>query len=420
MDLWSFCLQLEWKYISFRLELFTFNLSVVYRKRNPNADRSHDDWSTGSKPKALLCWSKNPKRRAIQQINAVGIQTLERYLNVPPYNKSLQLSSDPKFLRSNQMLDAQIINLKRSGKENITHKPAIEKGHLKQLKTNDMFSCSSLLSLLRNVWFHVVLYFCRRGPEGQRQLKTTSFKFKIDAAGRKYASMTHDKVSKNHPGGLNDTSSSEKRHECTRREIRMMDIKLWSCTLTRWISGVLHFFNIQRWMRNHLGSTVLPTWWKKISEAAGLSKISTNHSIRATAITLWSNAGVDNRHIMSISGHRNEQSLAHYNSRPSVSQLHNCSDVLSRALSTENKSSNTASNGNQSSRTSGQQIITASTSAHEEATTPPIFHDCTFQNVQIVFNSSENRSLFKWRCRFFFFDTVWTRFCVHLTSKWQF
>ena len=54
----------------------------------------------------------------------------------------------------------------------------------------------------------------------------------------------------------------------------------------------------------------------------------TNHSVRATAITLWSNAGVQNRHIMAISGHRSKQSLAHLNTRPSTSQLQQCSDAL--------------------------------------------------------------------------------------------
>ena len=75
---------------------------------------------------------------------------------------------------------------------------------------------------------------------------------------------------------------------------------------------------------------------KDISRAAELSKTYTNHSVRATAITLWSNAGVQNRHIMAISGHRSEQSLAHYNTRPSTSQLQQCSDVLSRSLNAEN------------------------------------------------------------------------------------
>ena len=121
---------------------------------------------------------------------------IERYLNAPPYNKGLQLASDPRFMRSNQMLDAQLINLRRNGKENVTHKPAIEEGHLKQLKTSGVFSLSSPLSLLRNVWFHIVLFFCRRGREGQRALTTTSFKFASDAAGRKFVTMAHDEASK--------------------------------------------------------------------------------------------------------------------------------------------------------------------------------------------------------------------------------
>ena len=70
---------------------------------------------------------------------------------------------------------------------------------------------------------------------------------------------------------------------------------------------------------------------KILSKAANLSKIYTNHSVRATAITLWSDAGLSNRHIMSLSGHRNENSLRNYNTRPSSQQLQLC-NVLSTAL----------------------------------------------------------------------------------------
>ena len=48
---------------------------------------------------------------------------------------------------------------------------------------------------------------------------------------------------------------------------------------------------------------------KSISEEAKLSKMYANHNVRVTAITLWLNAGVQNRHIMAISGHCSEQSL---------------------------------------------------------------------------------------------------------------
>ena len=39
---------------------------------------------------------------------------------------------------------------------------------IKQLKARDDYSLSSPLLFLRNVWGHIVLFFCRRRPEGQR------------------------------------------------------------------------------------------------------------------------------------------------------------------------------------------------------------------------------------------------------------
>lgn len=139
------------------------------------------------------------------------------------------------------------------------------------------------------------------------------------------------------------------------------------------------------------GVNSLANLMKRISEAAGLSKIytCTNHNIRATATTLWSNGVVRSRHIMSNSHHRNEQSLAHCNSCPSFSQVHICSDVL-RALS----------GGKQTCHPSGQQIDKRSTSCHQQtspsqaAKAVPIFKEWAIHNVQLVFRSSETRSLF--------------------------
>ncbi|EDO31918.1 predicted protein [Nematostella vectensis] len=96
---------------------------------------------------------------------------IERHLNQPPLSRSLKLSTDPRFKRSNEMLDAQLVQMKRNGLENTKHKPAIEDKDLKKLKTSKALSPDTPSSLLRNVWFHVVLHFCRRGREGQRALK---------------------------------------------------------------------------------------------------------------------------------------------------------------------------------------------------------------------------------------------------------
>jgi len=87
------------------------------------------------------------------------------------------------------------------------------------------------------------------------------------------------------------------------------------------------------WYENRpLGINKLSKIMYDISSAAGLSCIYTNHSVRATAITLWSTASLTNREVMAISGHRNESSLKSYHSMPSVTQLRKCSDVLASAL----------------------------------------------------------------------------------------
>ena len=80
------------------------------------------------------------------------------------------------------------------------------------------------------------------------------------------------------------------------------------------------------------GKNKLSSLMKEISVEAGLSRTYTNHSVRATAITLWANAGLTVREIMTISGHRNGASLRSYHNQPSVNQLRKCSDVLTVAL----------------------------------------------------------------------------------------
>ena len=317
-------------------------------------------------------------------------QSIERYLNAPPLNKSVRLTKDPRFARSNQMLDAKLVNIKRSGKESTKHKPAIEVEDLKKLKTSGIFSLETPLSLLRNVWFNIVLYFCRRGREGQRSLATTSFKFEVDAHGRSYATMTHDEASKNHPGGLKDVSSVEKEARMYETEEENDGYKALKLYLSKINPNSTAFFQYPKknWSPDQevwyearpVGVNTLAN-----SEEAGLSKKYTNHSVRATAITIWSNANVSNRHIMAISGHRSEQSLVHYNSRPSTSQLHNCSTVLSEALYGQD---------NTLARQEKAVVQNPVSSSFPQGQAAGFTH-CTIGNVNIVYSTNESHSVFK-------------------------
>ena len=102
---------------------------------------------------------------------------IERFLNTPPVNRGISLSKDPQFVLLNQILDAKINQMKRHGMQNTSHKPVIEPEDLEKLKNSESISLTHPLSLLRNVWFQISLFWCRRGFEGQRSLKRSSFVF---------------------------------------------------------------------------------------------------------------------------------------------------------------------------------------------------------------------------------------------------
>ncbi|CAB4010182.1 Transposable element P transposase, partial [Paramuricea clavata] len=254
----------------------------------------------------------------------------------------ITISGNQEFKKSNVVLNAKQKSLKQGGKENVQHKPPLEPEDLQKLKTSGVFDCSSPLGLLRNVWFSTVLFWCRRGREGQRNLTRESFVFAQDPTGEEYATMTHSEASKNHPGGIKDSESFQhigRMYQTNEENDGYSALKLYISKLNPACEALFQYPkrnwkpDDKTWYENRpLGINKLGDMMKDISTAAGLSKIYTNHCVRATSITLWSNAGLTNRHIMSISGHRNEQSLQHYNRRPSTSQLKRCSEVLSEAL----------------------------------------------------------------------------------------
>ena len=113
-----------------------------------------------------------------------------RFLNSPSNNCGISLTKDPQFVLSNQMLDAKIKQLKKEGLQNTNHKPAIELEDLEKLKNSEILSLTQPWFLLRNVWFHISLFWCRRGFEGQRSLKRRSFAFDVDAKGDHFVLMT--------------------------------------------------------------------------------------------------------------------------------------------------------------------------------------------------------------------------------------
>ena len=156
------------------------------------------------------------------------------------------------------------------------------------------------------------------------------------------------------------------------------------------------------WYENRpLGVNKLQRMMKDISNAAALSQIYTNHSVRATAITLWSDAQISSRHIMNISGHRNKEGIKHYNTRPLSSQLRQCSDVLSAACSSQSTSNPSLQVGSLVNPPEPLQVSVVP-AANKPATQPfqqqqqnspfqilgsgSMFNSCQIQNVNVFVN----------------------------------
>ena len=78
-----------------------------------------------------------------------------------------------------------------------------------------------------------------------------------------------------------------------------------------------------------LGVNIFGEMMSKISKAADLSKTYTNHSIRAICITVLNDSGFKGRHIVTISGHRSEESIKKYCSDTSDKQKRDMSKSIS-------------------------------------------------------------------------------------------
>lgn len=81
-----------------------------------------------------------------------------------------------------------------------------------------------------------------------------------------------------------------------------------------------------RFTKEPMGVSWLATMLPRVCRAAG-TEIYTNHCLRSTMVQTLSDAGLEAREIMSVSGHKCESSLQSY-WRPNVTDRKRWSDIL--------------------------------------------------------------------------------------------
>ena len=87
------------------------------------------------------------------------------------------------------------------------------------------------------------------------------------------------------------------------------------------------------WYLNQpLGKNTLAVFMKTISKQANLSREFTNHSIRATSISVLDVSKFTDRDIMSVSGHKSEHSIKNYTGHVTSKRKYEMSSALSASV----------------------------------------------------------------------------------------
>ncbi|XP_072033159.1 uncharacterized protein KIAA1958-like [Amphiura filiformis] len=227
---------------------------------------------------------------------------LQRHLNSAPFNRNINIQSNPQFNAANHVYMGVIKRLKRLGLDVSEPHPAISNGDLQKMLSSKKLSKEDPRSLQRLVWFYLEFHFCRRGSEGLRELRKDSFIAREDDTGARYYTMAYNEATKNHPGGEESIGGKTKMK-------RMYETKTDTCpvaALDLYLSKLSPesdcLFQRPRdkfkasddvwYTKQAVGVNTLGSMLREISKEAGLSRIYTNHSVRATTIRSLNDAGL--------------------------------------------------------------------------------------------------------------------------------
>ncbi|XP_078364213.1 uncharacterized protein KIAA1958-like [Oculina patagonica] len=265
----------------------------------------------------------------------VGIRCgLQRYFST----YKMDIIKDPEFSEANAVYQAEISEIKREGKAQTQHKPPINKEDIKKLYESGLFSLTQPDTLQNKVFFEVMIFFCRRGRQNLRELKKEDFSIRTDSSGVRYVCKVKDELTKNRREN-DEAQESQTMFETGGPLCPVLSFEKYVSRL-----NPKNEFLFQRhkkavdesdevWYDNMVvGERTLGDKMKKLSIAAKLSFVYTNHSIRATAITILDECGYEARHIMALSGHKSESSIRSYASQTSLSTNWKMSETLAESL----------------------------------------------------------------------------------------
>ncbi|XP_056101432.1 uncharacterized protein LOC130080159 [Rhinichthys klamathensis goyatoka] len=311
---------------------------------------------------------------------------VNRFLNDSPLSLSWCLMRDSEFTSSNNVFVGVVKTMRREGRDKTEHHTSISTKDFSTIKLSDALNPNTPEGLVNKVWFDVQLHFGRRGKEGNRELIPDSFRILTNENGVKYVTMSFNEDTKNHKDPHDRNKESRRGFMFQQTGNPLCPVASLEKYVSLLPSNPPAFYlhpkkqNLSKcvwYTREPMGVNYLATMLQRICKAAGTSKVYTNHCLRSTMVQRLSDAGLESREIMSVSGHKCESSLQSY-WRPNLKQRKHWSDILA---ATEN----TADSAEPQLKRTALNITTV-----EPIEMRQIFNACTINgDVQINLNKQQ-------------------------------
>ena len=288
---------------------------------------------------------RNKKGEVYSKNTFAGIRaSISRHLQSPPHKKNFSIVTDKEFFQANKIFLASLKTYRMAGEDRASSYPVISRCDLDKVRCENAFNLNNAEQLQQKVWWDLHFNFARRGRENDRNMTKDSFRIATDSTGKEFIELTHNEFTKNHRADddveIYPRCYSNNTPMCPvvsfKKYLQKLNHKnnfLWQRPKKTYVESTTEWYgNVP------LGVNSLGKMMQVISKRLSLSKVFTNHSVRSTAITVLSDAGIEARHIAKVSGHRSLLSIDNYARDASEEQKRNFSAILQNTEPTSNTS----------------------------------------------------------------------------------
>jgi Domain of unknown function (DUF3504) len=251
---------------------------------------------------------------ATKSLLAIRYGVAQHYKNV----LGIDIITSPQFASSREIFAAALVQLKQAGRGSVVHKEPLTTDDFNKLYSSKVLSTSNPFGLQNKVFVDVMIQLCNRGRENLREMTRDDFIVSVDSAGHRYVYIK-DKQTKNHRAN-SDISQGGRMYETPGSE--RCPLAALEKYLTKLNPACMAFWQKPRRQSNEsdtcwydnvaVGKNGLYGKMQHLSKSAQLSKVYTNHCLRATCITALDQHGYEARHIMTVSGQKSEASIRAY------------------------------------------------------------------------------------------------------------